>query len=72
MDKNKPSEVLPQKEMQRLALIHVQTYVNACHCQNRRDVLLALAHWQNVGGDMADFLKKTRIVIIDERGKHAF
>lgn len=66
MDKNKPSEVLPQKEMQRLALIHVQAYVNACHCQNRRDVLLALAHWQNVGDEIADFIRHTRIIVISE------
>jgi len=35
MDKNNPSQVLTQKEMQRLALVHVQAYVGACHCQSR-------------------------------------
>jgi len=58
--------------MQHLALVHVQAYVGACHCQSRSDVLLALAHWQNVGSDVADFIRTTRIVIIDESGTHAF
>lgn len=72
MQKDKSSSVLTQKEMQRLALVHVQAYVGACHCQTRSDVLLALEHWQNVGGDVADFIRTTRIVIIDENGAHAF
>lgn len=64
MPKNKSQEPLSQKEMQRLALIHVQAYVNACHCQSRTDVLQALAHWQDVGAEMADFIRHTRIIII--------
>lgn len=72
MHKNKPSRVLSQKEMRSLALVHVQAYVNACHCQSRRDVLLALAHWQNVGGDIADFIRTTRIVVVNEHGAHEF
>lgn len=72
MPKNTTSKVLTQKEMQRLALVHVQAYVGACHCQTLSDVLLALEHWQNVGGDVADFIRTTRIVIIDESGTHAF
>ncbi|SNY71022.1 hypothetical protein [Pantoea sp. GL120224-02] len=64
MNKNTPSKVLTQKEMQRLALIHVQAYVNACHCQSRTDVLQALTHWQDVGAEMADFIRHTRIIII--------
>ncbi|MBZ6387497.1 hypothetical protein [Pantoea piersonii] len=66
MQKDKPSQVLTRKEMQRLALIHVQAYVGACHCQSRSDVLLALYHWQSVGGDVADFIRKTRIVTLSE------
>lgn len=72
MDKNTPSQVLTQKEMQRLALVHVQAYVGACHCQTRSDVLLALAHWQKVGGDVADFIRTTRIVVVSEHGAHEF
>ncbi|MBA2817028.1 hypothetical protein [Candidatus Pantoea persica] len=45
MKSDKPSEVVTQKEIQRLALTHVQAYVGACHCQIRSDVLLALEHW---------------------------
>jgi len=70
MHKNKPSRVLSQKEMRSLALVHVQAYVNACHCQSRRDVLLALAHWQDVGVNMSDFIRNTRLIVIDEKGKY--
>jgi len=66
MQKDQPSSVLTPKEMQRLALIHVQAYVGACHCQSRSDVLLALYHWQSVGGDIADLIRNTRLVIINE------
>lgn len=72
MHKNTPLKVLTQKEMQRLAIIHVQAYVNACHCQTRSDVLQALAHWQNVGGDIAHFIRTTRIVVVNEHGAHEF
>ncbi|WP_312059365.1 hypothetical protein [Pantoea septica] len=72
MDKNSPSKVLTQKEMQRLALVHVQAYVGACRCQTRSDVLLALAHWQNVGDEVADFIRTTRIVVVNEYGAHDF
>jgi len=72
MDKNTPSKVLTQKEMQRLALVHVKAYVGACHCQSRSDVLLALAHWQNVGDEVADFIRTTRIVVVNEYGAHKF
>lgn len=64
MPKDKFQESLSQKDMQRLALIHVQAYVSACHCQSRTDVLQALAHWQDVGAEMADFIRHTRIIII--------
>ncbi|QZY95975.1 hypothetical protein [Pantoea dispersa] len=72
MQKDKSSSVLTQKEMQRLALVHVQAYVSACHCQSRSDVLLALAHWQNVGDEVADFMRTTRIVVVNEYGAHEF
>ncbi|MGJ0194544.1 hypothetical protein ACR6A7_19690 [Pantoea sp. RRHST58] len=72
MRKNTPSKVLTQKEMQCLALVHVQAYVGACHCQSRSDVLLALAHWQNVGDEVADFIRTTRIVVVNEYGAHEF
>lgn len=64
MQKNKSSEALSSKEMQRLALIHVQAYLSACHCKSRTDVLRALTQWQNVGTDLADFVRHTRIIII--------
>ncbi|WP_210507515.1 hypothetical protein [Pantoea ananatis] len=64
MPKDNSPEALSQKEMQRLALIHVQAYVNTCHCQSRTDVLQALAHWQDVGAEMADFIRHTRIIIV--------
>lgn len=64
MQKNKSSEVLSSKEMQRLALIHVHAYLSACHCKSRSDVLQALTQWQNVGADLADFVRHTRIIII--------
>ncbi len=64
MPKDNSPEALSQKEMQRLALIHVQAYVNACHCQSRTDVLQALAHWQDVGAEMTDFIRHTRIIIV--------
>lgn len=72
MKKDNSSSVLTQKEMQRLALVHVQAYVGACHCQSRSDVLLALAHWQNVGDKVADFIRTTRIVVVNEYGTHEF
>jgi len=64
MSKTKHTEALSQKEMQRLALIHVQAYVGACHCRSRTDVLQALAQWEEVGAEMADFIRHTRIIII--------
>lgn len=72
MQKNIPPEVLTQKEMQRLALVHVQAYVGACHCRSRTEVLQALTQWQNVGGDIADFIRTTRIVVVSEHGAHEF
>lgn len=72
MDKNNYSQVLTQKEMQRLALVHVQAYVGACHCQSHSDVLQALAHWQNVGNEIADFILTTRIIVVNEHGAHEF
>jgi len=63
--RNKTSPpLLTRKEMQRLALIHVQAYLSACHCQSRTEVLQALTQWQNVGTDLADFVRHTRIIII--------
>ncbi|MDF7630463.1 hypothetical protein PUG46_14425 [Erwiniaceae bacterium L1_55_4] len=64
MNKNNSPEALSQKEMQKLALIHVQAYLNACHCQSRTDVLQALVHWQDVGSEMAGFIRNTRIIIV--------
>lgn len=64
MQKNKPTRALSSKEMQRLALIHVQAYLSACHCQSRPDVLEALTQWQKTGSDLADFIRRTRIIII--------
>jgi len=63
--RNKTSPpLLTRKEMQRLALIHVQAYLSACHCRSRTEVLQALTQWQNVGTDLADFVRHTRIIII--------
>ncbi|WP_312041101.1 hypothetical protein [Pantoea eucalypti] len=64
MQKNRSFEALSSKEMQRLALIHVQAYLSACHCQSRPDVLNALKQWQSVGADLADVVRHTRIIII--------
>ncbi len=72
MHKSKTSKVLTHKDMQRLALIHVQAYLSACHCRSRTEVLQALTHWQNVGGDIADFIRTTRIVVVSEHGAHEF
>lgn len=72
MHKNKSSEALSQEAMQRLTLTHIQAYVNACHCQTRSDVLLALEHWQHAGAELAEFIKTTRIIVIDEQGHHEF
>ena len=64
MSKAKSTEALSQKEMQRLALIHVQAYINACHCQTRHDVLNALDQWEDVGTELADFIRHTHIIVI--------
>ncbi|WP_313384908.1 hypothetical protein [Pantoea sp.] len=72
MDKNNPSKVLTQQEMQHLALVHLQAYVGACHCQSRSDVLLALTHWQNAGDEVTDFIRTTRIIVVNEHGTHEF
>jgi len=63
--------LLTRKQMQRLALIHVHSYLNACHCQSRSDVLQALDNWKNTGDELAKFIKNTRIVIISEPGTEA-
>jgi len=62
MQKNRTSEALSPKEMQRLALLHVQAYLGACHCQSRTDVLQALAQWEEVGAEMANFIRDTHII----------
>ena len=64
MSKDKSPEALSHKEMLHLVLTHVQAYLNACHCQSRNDVLQALTHWQDVGTEMADFIRHTRIIIV--------
>lgn len=64
MPKHRSTEALKPNEMQRLALIHVHAYLSACHCKSRTDILEALTQWQNVGADLADFVRHTRIIII--------
>ncbi|MET3817098.1 MULTISPECIES: hypothetical protein [unclassified Pantoea] len=64
MHKNKPSRVLSQKEMRSLALVHVQAYVNACHCQSRDDVLLAMSYWQKAGENVVEFIKSVHIHVV--------
>ena len=64
MQKNTSSNALSSKEMQYLALMHMKSYLKACQCQSRVDVLRALTQWQNVGADLADFIRHIRIIII--------
>ncbi|WP_426606883.1 hypothetical protein [Pantoea anthophila] len=64
MTKNRSTEALTPKEMQRLALIHIHAYLSASQCMSRTDVLEALTQWQKVGADLADFVRHTRIIII--------
>ena len=42
-------ERLTEEEMTKLAVKTVQEFVNACHCKNEDDVLLALSFWLSVG-----------------------
>ncbi|MGV2880659.1 hypothetical protein D9O29_05520 [Pantoea vagans] len=60
--------LLTRKEMQSLALIHIQSYLNACHCRSRSDVLQALDSWKSTGDELTEFIRNTRIVIISESG----
>lgn len=45
---------LTEKEMETLAFKTVQEFVNACHCKNEDDVLLALSFLLNVGMNAGD------------------
>jgi len=63
-----PPPLLTRKEMQRLALIHIHSYLNACHCRSRSDVLQAVDNWKNTGDELTEFIRNNRIVIISESG----
>lgn len=64
MSKDNSPEQLTHKQMYRLALRHVQAYVNACHCQSRDDVLLAMSYWQKAGEDVVEFIKSVHIHVV--------
>lgn len=55
---------LTEKEMALLAVKTVQEFVNACHCQNEDDVLLALSFWLNVGIDAGELVKHGQKVVL--------
>lgn len=55
---------LTEKEMALLAVETVQEFVNACHCQNEDDVLLALSFWLNVGIDAGELVKHGQKVVL--------
>ncbi len=63
-EKSKPNPRLTEDEMSDLAVKMVQEYVNACHCKNTDDVLLALGHWLNVGIRAGETVKHGKMVTI--------
>jgi len=55
---------LTEEEMTKLAVKTVQEFVNACHCKNEDDVLLALSFWLNVGIDAGELVKHGYKVVL--------
>lgn len=64
MSKTQLTPRLTESEMAKLAVKTVQEFVNACHCQNEDDVLLALSFWLNVGIDAGDLVKHGQKVVL--------
>ncbi|AWX01092.1 hypothetical protein DPF84_04710 [Enterobacter hormaechei] len=64
MSKAQPTTRLTEPEMAKLAVKMVQEFVNACHCQNGDDVLLALSFWLNVGIDAGELVKHGQKVVL--------
>jgi hypothetical protein len=50
--------------MAKLAVKTVQEFVNACHCKNEDDILLALSFWLNVGIDAGELVKHGQKVVL--------
>lgn len=57
-------ERLTEEEMAKLAVKTVQEFINACHCKNEDDVLLALSFWLNVGIDVGELVKHGKKVVL--------
>lgn len=55
---------LTEKEMAKLAIKTVHEFVNACHCKNEDDVLLALSFWLNVGIDAGELVQHGKKVVL--------
>ena len=55
---------LTEAEMAKLAVKTVQEFVNACHCKNEDDILLALSFWLNVGIDAGELVKHGKKVVL--------
>mgnify|MGYP004712448689 CR=1 FL=1 len=63
-EKPKQKPRLTEDEMSDLAVKTVQEYINACHCKNTDDVLLALGHWLNIGISAGETVKHGTMVTI--------
>lgn len=63
-EKPKQKPRLTEDQMSGLALKMVQEYVNACHCKNKDDVLLALGHWLNVGIGAGEAVQSKNIATV--------
>ena len=50
--------------MAKLAVKTVQEFVNACHCKNEDDVLLALSFWLNVGMEAGELVQRGQKVVL--------
>ncbi|EMX8597074.1 MULTISPECIES: hypothetical protein [Enterobacter] len=64
MSKEQPISCLTEPEMAKLAVKTVQEFVNACHCQNEDDVLLALSFWLNVGMEAGELVQHGHKVVL--------
>ncbi|MCE9965837.1 hypothetical protein LZ654_13505 [Lelliottia amnigena] len=64
MSKSQLPPRLTESEMAKLAVKTVQEFVNACHCKNEDDILLALSFWLNVGIDAGELVKHGQKVVL--------
>lgn len=64
MGNSKSTPRLTEEEMAKLAVKTVQEFVNACHCQNEDDVLLALSFWLNVGMEAGELVQRGQKVVL--------